>query len=369
MVREREDLEARRVLVRDPDHAVGAVDLVGVAAPFAARGDDAQGGGLADVPAVADDSGGVALLVGVQVGPGVGREQDVGGAVLGDEHADGIGSRLARDLGAPARVSDRPGVRGGDRRREDVGAFQEERALLRVEERVAGVGRQLRRVGLDLGEVRVERRVEGDIRRHAPPGRDAGLGVEGAVAERGGEVVGVLQLVGALGGEGRVDLDAAAWFDALEAHEHRHLAEHAVVVAGHGHEEDLVSHRAWIGPERRDPPRLLAGHLGEPQGAEGDGQLHLVALGGDAAGRAPDRIPGVILALAAAHLVAREVHLHAQRVDEELVAAALVVEGVEDDRRRSRRGRPGRGRSCGRESGLARGRTRGRRGTGCRCHR
>ena len=49
----------------------------------------------------------------------------------------------------------------------------------------------------------------------------------------------------------------------------------------------------------------------------------------DLAGRVPDRVPR--RALVAIHVVVDQVHLHAERVDEELERAALIVEGVEHD--------------------------------------
>ena len=56
---------------------------------------------------------------------------------------------------------------------EDAGAFHEERTLLGEEDREALVDLDLERVALDLTEVGIDRRVEGDRRRQAPLHADA----------------------------------------------------------------------------------------------------------------------------------------------------------------------------------------------------
>ncbi len=86
---------------------------------------------------------------------------------------------------------------------------------------------------------------------------------------------------------------------------------------------------ARIEADHIDAPGLVPLAARETQLVERNRHLHHVARLGDAAGRVPDRVPG--RRLAAGDVVVEQVHLHAERVDEELEGPALVVEGVEDD--------------------------------------
>ena len=86
--------------------------------------------------------------------------------------------------GAEARRGDRARVDRLDRRREEVDALEEERPLLRVEEREALVGRDLRDVGLDLREVRVHGGVDRGPGARRPLDVEPGLAVNRSALER-----------------------------------------------------------------------------------------------------------------------------------------------------------------------------------------
>src|SRR6266513_6033416 len=75
---------------------------------------------------------------------------------------------LAGAARAPARRIDVARVGDLQRRVEEVEAFEEERPLLREEDREAPVRRDLRDVRLDLREIGVERHVDGLVLRRRP---------------------------------------------------------------------------------------------------------------------------------------------------------------------------------------------------------
>ena len=146
------------------------------------------------VPELARRHDGAHVRLGVEVvarppdeGLGGGPEARVRGVVepprrlvVRDDDAERRPADLAGQLAAEARVDDGPRVQQGQRRGglEDLLAFEEERALLGVEEREALVGLDLRLVRLDLREVGVVGHVRGQVR------RDAVLDAHPQVAER-----------------------------------------------------------------------------------------------------------------------------------------------------------------------------------------
>jgi hypothetical protein len=79
---------------------------------------------------------------------------------VGRRSAVGRRSLAAGQARAPERIGDRSRVDGLDGRLEQVDLFEEERTLLRVEERKPLVDADLHDVGLDLREVGVQRRVD-----------------------------------------------------------------------------------------------------------------------------------------------------------------------------------------------------------------
>lgn len=100
-------------------------------------------------------------------------------------------------------------------------------------------------------------------------------------------------------------------------------------VAAERLEADAVTLAPRVDAEHVDAPRLLAGGAAEAERRERDGHFDRVALRGDPACRLPDRVPRLVLP--PADVVLEEVHLHSERVDEELEAPPLVVERVQDD--------------------------------------
>ena len=134
---------------------------------------------------------------------------------------------------------------------------------------------------------------------------------------------------GGVGDDGRVDFEVAPGSDPREAGEPGLVAQVAVAAAGLRVEPQAAPQVARPDAQGVDAPGLRRGALREAQRREGDRHLDLVAVGGHPAGRVPQGVPRLVLV--AGDVVVRQVHLHAQRVDEELEGAALVVEGVEHD--------------------------------------
>ena len=125
----------------------------------------------------------------------------VGLVVPGEDRGDRVRhAELSAQLEPVARVDDRPGVGHGDERGvlgvsgelEDLVALEEEGALLRVVQRVAEVDVDLAGVRLDLAEVGVGRRVEGQVVGQADLAGKPDLGqafVALQPAVRGGQLV------------------------------------------------------------------------------------------------------------------------------------------------------------------------------------
>ncbi len=78
-----------------------------------------------------------------------------------------------RELECEVGILDGPAVEHPHRSGEQVGALEEERSFLRIEEREALVGRALRLVRLNLREVGIHGKIHGRCRRQAQPGRAA----------------------------------------------------------------------------------------------------------------------------------------------------------------------------------------------------
>ena len=117
---------------------------------------------------------------------------------------------------------------------------------------------------------------------------------------------------------------------ALDAGQLRLLAEIAVDAALQAVEADAAALVARIDAQRVDAPGLLAGRrAGSAATRRAPPSRPRSRSSVSAAGGGPDGVPGIVLA--AGDVVLDQVHLHAQRVDEELEGAALVVEGVEHD--------------------------------------
>jgi len=130
-----------------------------------------------------------------------------------------------------------------------------------------------------------------------------------------------------MAGQGGVELEVAPRTQAGKADVLVELAEEAVAIAVGRVVGDAVAHVARPGAAELDAPGELAAAAGEADLLERDRDLDGVAVLVDAACRGPDEVERPVLAAGAVDGVG----LHAQRVDAELVGAALVVEGVEED--------------------------------------
>ena len=111
--------------------------------------------------------------------------------IVRDEHGVGARSDLSRRAGAPPWRCDRSRRDRLDGGREKLDPLEEERPLLGKEQGEPLVGGDLRDIGLDLGEVGVERRIDRSLPVRRPLDVDARLrlrrpGLERASQLRGG---------------------------------------------------------------------------------------------------------------------------------------------------------------------------------------
>ncbi len=314
------------IRVAEPDEPVHPGDGIVVALPRAGGHERAHGGVGAHVPAPAQHAVHVLLLDPVELallGP---RQQERGGLILGHVGAERVRTALAGHLEPPRRVHHGAGVDGVDGAVVGLRGLQEERALLGVEEGELVVHLELGDVGLDLGEVRVEGRVERHVVADPPPYVEPGLEVGRALRPFVGQL---LPLAAADPRQGRCQLEVAARSDPLQALQLRDLAQVAgpvSVLALRPQGEPLV---AGVHPDHVDAPAPDAVFGAEPKLGEGNGHLHHVPVGGEPPGGLPDGVPRRVLL--ATDIVLAQVHLHAQGVDEELVGPAGIVEGVEHE--------------------------------------
>ncbi len=307
---------------------VHAGDVVAVVVALAEGADRADAEVRVEVVAVAAD-GDVRLLVELlEARAEHARHQHQRGGVARDDRAVGAAAGAAGHAQAEVGIGDLAGVEHVELAGEVVRALEEERPLLLVEQGEAVVEAELQLVGLDLGKVGIDRGVERHRRRRRPAHVEAGLdrGVPALPGFAGG-VAGLR----AAHRQRRHDLEVAALVRAGEAVVLAPFALEAVGFARHAAAGQLVALVARPVAEQRDAPALLAAAGGEAQGGERDAELDVVAFRRDAARALPQAIPARILLVAAVALVADDVALHAERVRHQLVAAAVVVEGVEED--------------------------------------
>ena len=111
---------------------------------------------MAEIPAPASDPRGARSRQGVEVRALASGHQQVGAGVARRDEAEGVAALLADELRSPVRVGDVAGVDDLELRVEEIGALEEERPLLLVEEGELLVHLELRGVGLHLREVGVE---------------------------------------------------------------------------------------------------------------------------------------------------------------------------------------------------------------------
>jgi hypothetical protein len=164
------ELEGDLVLVSQPEKSVQAAGMIVIIVSDAPGIDASQGGALADVVPVAENAAGDVGLEAGRSGTLVGGKDQVVDPVPGGEEAESLPADLAGDFAAPERVGHAPGEDDFQRGHEEIGRFQEEGPLFWIIEGEPGVDVQLSGVRLDLGEIRVEGGVEGEVGRQAPAG-------------------------------------------------------------------------------------------------------------------------------------------------------------------------------------------------------
>ena len=169
------------------------------------------------------------------------------------------------------------------RRVEQLGAVEKERTLLREEQRAARIERELAGVGLDLREVRVDRAVQRQVRRHAPAHVAAELRPAGVVAPAvaGRRAVGVRR-------RDRIEIEHQAAAQVGEAVERARLREERALGAQRRRPAVLVA-AALHAAQDVERPRLHAVG-GEAQRLERDRDLDLVAV----VGQPPLRLEDVV---------------------------------------------------------------------------
>src|SRR5690606_39769943 len=112
-------------------------------------------------------------------------------------------------------------------------------------------------------------------------------------------------------------------FDAGHALHLAGMAHQAVAVARYHDAGNLVADVARIVPEGDHAPAAGTVGVAEAQGRERNPDLDLVAAGRDPAGAGPQAVPGRILVVG--RVLADQVHLHAQRADEDFRSEARRV--------------------------------------------
>ena len=257
--------------------------------------------------------------------------------VVGEHQADRRVADLAGQLRAQVRVDERARVHEVDRSGnvEDLRPLEEERPQLGIEQREPLVDLDLRKVGLDLREVRVEREVGRQVRREAVLDVQAGLRVRAGADE---PPRGVVDRLEADGGERRQELQVAARRQVRHPLEHAHLLHEAADVARHGRPDGVLLVLALDLPHDLEPPAVLDPRrlLRVAEALERNGHLGRVAvldnLGPAVEQGVPrpvgDRDRAALLQAGVDHAVA----LHVVAVEVEVVAALLVHERVEVDR-------------------------------------
>src|SRR5690606_9915723 len=236
---------------------------------------------------------------------------------------------LAGDLAADPGIRDLAGVDELARRREELDPLQEERPLLREEEREPLVDRDLAGVGLDLAEVGVDRRTERDVREpDAEVHADVGLERLATELAARGDTLPVRRC-----GHERLGLEDDASPEVVQPLERPGLGEEARArEPGVGPSVDVS--RALDPALDLEAPALRAGP-GVAEALERDPDLDDVAVARQAALRlepvvgAPIHRAAEAAARGARALGPDAVLLHAERVDREEEGATPVVEGVE----------------------------------------
>ena len=227
---------------------------------------------------------------------------------------------------------------------EYLGALEEERPQLGIEEREPLVHLYLRAVRFDLREVGIQREVRGQIRRDAVLEIDASLrcGVAGDEIAGGGIDRAELD-----GGEGWQNLEVAAGRQSRQPFQHTHLRQKACNAAGDGRPDDRLVLPADAAGDLQSPAvRRVAVPLRIPQALERNGHLRREPVLDHAPAGREQGVPGPVSARqsppAPASAPAAEsaapaaradygVALDAVRVHREDVRALLIEKRVEVD--------------------------------------
>ncbi len=300
--------------------------MIAIVLALPARPQHAERGPLAEVPAIAQDAACDALIDRGEARLLATGEDQVVDPIPCEKTAESVGFLLAGDL----EPGDRIGHRTSEDERElcikEVRSFEEERALLREEEGETRVDVELGGVGLDLREVRIDRKVQRHVRRHSPARGDPGLDLLVGGSEL---AVQKLPLLGAMTGESGRDLEIAARLQALEPGEILELADGAITVLIRDDGAHAVEQRPGPVAQGHEAPGLHAAHGREPELPERERHLDHIALLGDAPRGLPDGIPGKVLA--PLDVGVDRIHLDAQRIDPELESPAAVLERIDHE--------------------------------------
>ncbi len=245
--------------------------------------------------------------------------------VAGDEGGVAGAAGLPGQPRAPERLRNRARIDRLDRRLQQVHVLEEERPLLRIEEGEPLVDRDLGRVGLDLREVGIDRRIHDRVGIRQP------LRVEADLAQRRRVVVGravrpvVLRVRHrAVGREHPV----RALREAGDALDRRRVAEKAARAARNAHAVELIVAIARERAVEREGPvlRIL---LGIAQRRQGDRHLGVPGGGADPSGGLPEVVRPEVLR--ERPLEEDGVRLDAGRPDPEVDRRVVLVLDVEED--------------------------------------
>ena len=240
--------------------------------------------------------------------------------VVERQRTGGPPTQLARGARADLRITDAAGKEQIDRRLEVAGIFEEERPLLGKEHLETLVDRHLRLVRFHLAEVRIRSEIDRDdvVRDDFRVEADAAvrLAIERTLVQE------------ARGGERAVrnQLDVASWRYTGQPVHVRHLRRKAADRVCDARPERLLV----VGRDaahQRDAPRPALGRR-ESEALERNREGHDIAEVRQAALRLPDGIEAHVVVLPFGR---DPVRLDPERIREELVAALVIVEGVEDD--------------------------------------
>ena len=234
--------------------------------------------------------------------------------------------RLPGRAHPPAGRGQGAGVDRRDGGREELHPFQEEGTLLRVEDGESLVGGDPGDVRLHLGEVGVQRQIQGVVGVGDPLRVHAAGPVHVAAVEGTPRSRDRLRLLP--GGHVGSDDEVVPRGQPLEARQRVLVADEAGAPPGKRRREDLVAVVPRVVPEEQDAPGPGAGAV-VPERGERDAHLQDPSVPGDPSRGVPVEVRRGVLA--PGRIVLDGVVLDAARRREEQDPGAPVVAGVEDD--------------------------------------